>query len=144
MKTITINIDCKNNDLYTEQDVVNKINRLLEDIAEECDMYKDKVDAVARNTKFIICEMSGCSNSEYKQLLEDYRMNRLKKPSDPYIKEVVDILGKDYGFDLDSTFVSYAKRNIEPRRDSPFQTVAIIDIINAMIKLKEKLNEEKN
>lgn len=88
-----------------------------------------------RNTKFVVREMSGLSNKEYKQLLEAHRADRYKKAIDPYIKEVIDV---------NSDIISYAKRHARPKHNSPFQTVAIIDIINAMIKLKEKLNEEKD
>lgn len=98
---------------------------------------------IARNTKFVVREMTGYSNTSYKILLEDYCRTKFDKPIDPYIKEIVDTLAEDYSIDLDSDFISYAKKNATVKPDSPFQTVAIIDIINAMIKLKEKLNEEK-
>lgn len=98
---------------------------------------------VARNTKFIVREMTGYSNTSYKIFLEDYCRTKFDKSIDPYIKEIVDVLAKDYGVNLDSDFISYAKKNATAKPDSPFQTVAIIDIINAMIKLKEKINEEK-
>lgn len=39
---------------------------------------------------------------------------------------------------------SYAKRHSKPKEDSPFQTIAIIDIINAMIKLKKKVDDKEN
>lgn len=99
---------------------------------------------VARNTKFVIREMTGYSNTSYKILLEDYYRTKFDKSIDPYIKEIVDTLAEDYGVNLDSDFISYAKKNATAKPDSPFQMVAIIDIINAMIKLKEKLNEEKD
>lgn len=86
--------------------------------------------------------MSGLSNKEYKQLLKYYHTNKLKKASDPYIKEIVDVLAEDYGIEVDSDFISYAKRNSKPKEDSPFQTIAIIDIINAMIKLKKKVGDK--
>jgi hypothetical protein len=99
---------------------------------------------VARNTKFVVREMTGYSNTSYKILLEDYYRTKFDKSIDPYIKEIVNVLAKDYGVGLDSDFISYAKKHATAKPDSPFQTVAIIDIINAMIKLKEKLNEEKD
>lgn len=124
-----------------DSDVIDVITKLNEDLLagkEYCDIVRH------RNTKFVVREMSGLSNKEYKQLLENYRADRYKKAIDPYIKDVVDILAKDYGIDVISDIISYAKRHARPKHNSPFQTVAIIDIINAMIKLKEKLNEEKN
>lgn len=143
MKTLNIKIDCKDDGLYTEQDIVDKINQLLADIAEECDEFNDKRNAVKRNTKFVILEMTGYSNASYKILLEDYHRTKFDEGIDPYTKEIVDTLAGDYGIDVDSNFISYAKKNAAAKPDSPFKTVAVIDIINAMIKLKEKLNEEK-
>lgn len=114
-------------------------SKLSDDISEE----KERRIIIPRNTKFVVREMSGLSNKEYKGLLEEYNSNKFKKPSDydPYIKEIVDTLAKDYGIDVDSDFISYVKRHAKPKEDSPFQTIAIIDIINAMIKLKDKINE---
>ena len=118
----------------------DEISKLTDDILEEKERHNI---IVPRNTKFVVREMSGLSNKEYKQLLEEYRSNKFKKPSncDPYIKEIVDVLANDYGIDIDSDFISYVKRHAKPKENSPFQTIAIIDIINAMIKLKDKINE---
>ena len=124
-----------------DSDVIDVITKLNEDLLagkEYCDIVRH------RNTKFVVREMSGLSNKELFILLENYRADRYKKAIDPYIKDVVDILAKDYGIDVISDIISYAKRHARPKHNSPFKTVAIIDIINAMIKLKEKLNEEKN
>lgn len=123
---------------YNIKDIEDTISKLNSDILEE----KERRDIIRpRNTKFVVREMSGLSNNEYKQLLKYYHANEIKNASDPYIKNIIDLLAEDYGIDIDSDFVSYAKRHAKPKYDSPFQTVAIIDIINAMIKLKEKLNE---
>lgn len=113
-------------------------SKLTDDILEEKERHNI---IVPRNTKFVVREMSGLSNKEYKQLLKYYNTNELKKACDPYIKEVVDVLAEDYGIEVDSDFISYAKRYSKPKPDSPFQTIAIIDIINAMIKLKDKEDE---
>lgn len=51
-------------------------------------------------------------------------------------------MAEDYGIEVDSDFISYAKRHAKPKPDSPFQTIAIIDIINAMIKLKDKIGDK--
>lgn len=111
------------------------INKLTDDALEEKERHNI---IVPRNTKFIVREMSGLSNKEYKQLLKYYHTNELKKANDPYIKEIVNVLAEDYSIEIDSDFISYAKRHAKPKPDSPFQTIAIIDIINAMIKLKKK------
>lgn len=123
---------------YNVKDIEDTISKLDDYILEE----KERRNIIIpRNTKFIVREMSGLSNKEYKQLLKYYHTNELKKASDPYIKEIVDVLAEDYGIEVDSDFISYAKRHVKPKPDSPFETVAIIDIINAMIKLKDKINE---
>lgn len=127
-------------DVIDFDEVKDVLSQLTDDLLEE----KQRRHKVARNTKFVIQEMTGYSNTSYKILLEDYYRTKFDKPIDPYIKEIVDVLAKDYGVNLDSDFISYAKKNATAKPDSPFQTVAIIDIINAMIKLKEKLNEEKD
>lgn len=115
----------------------DEISKLTDDILEE----KERHNIIfPRNTKFVVREMSGLSNKEYKQLLKYYNTNELKKACDPYIKEVVDVLAEDYGIEVDSDFISYAKRHAKPKENSPFQTIAIIDIINAMIKLKKKVD----
>lgn len=115
------------------------INKLTDDALEE----KERRNIIIpRNTKFIVREMSGLSNKEYKQLLKYYHTNELKKASDLYIKEIIDVLAEDYGIEVDSDFISYAKSHAKPKPDSPFQTIAIIDIINAMIKLKNKVGDK--
>jgi hypothetical protein len=120
---------------YNVKDIEDTISKLDDYILEEKERHNI---IVPRNTKFVVREMSGLSNKEYKQLLKYYNTNELKKACDPYIKEVVDVLAEDYGIEVDSDFISYAKRHAKPKPDSPFQTIAIIDIINAMIKLKDK------
>lgn len=127
-------------DVTDFDEVKNVLSQLADDLLEEKERHRN----IARNTKFVIREMTDYSNSSYKILLEDYYRTKFDKPIGPYIKEIVDTLAEDYGVDLDSDFISYAKKNATAKPDSPFQTVAIIDIINAMIKLKEKLNEEKD
>lgn len=123
---------------YNVKDIEDTVSKLFDDVIEE----KERRNIIVpRNTKFVVREMSGLSNKEYKQLLKYYHTNELKKATDPYIKEIIDILANDYGIDIDSDFISYAKRHAKPKPDSPFQTIAIIDIINAMIKLKDKINE---
>lgn len=123
---------------YNVKDIEDTISKLDDYILEEKERHNI---IVPRNTKFVVREMSGLSNKEYKQLLKYYNTNELKKACDPYIKEVVDVLAEDYGIEVDSDFISYAKRHAKPKENSPFQTIAIIDIINAMIKLKDKINE---
>lgn len=119
----------------------DKISKLSDDILEEKECRNI---IIPRNTKFIVREMSGLSNKEYKQLLKYYHTNELKKAIDPYIKEIVNVLAEDYGIEVDSDFISYAKRHAKPKPDSPFQTIASIDIINAMIKLKDKIGDKEN
>lgn len=120
---------------YNVKDIEDTISKLDDHILEE----KERRNIIIpRNTKFIVREMSGLSNKEYKQLLKYYHTNEMKKASDPYIKEIVDVLAEDYGIEVYSDFISYAKRHAKPKPDSPFQTIAIIDIISAMIKLKKK------
>lgn len=123
---------------YNIKDIEDTISKLNFNILEEKEHHNI---IVPRNTKFVVREMSGLSNKEYKQLLKYYNTNELKKACDLYIKEVVDVLAEDYGIEVDSDFISYAKCHAKPKPDSPFQTIAIIDIINAMIKLKDKINE---
>lgn len=126
---------------YNVKDIEDTISKLDEYILEE----KERRNIIIpRNTKFIVREMSGLSNKEYKQLLKYYHTNEMKKTSDPYIKEIVDVLAEDYGIEVDSDFISYAKRHAKPKPDSPFQTIAIINIINAMIKLKDKIGDKEN
>lgn len=126
---------------YNVKDIEDTISKLDDYILEE----KERRNIIIpRNTKFIVREMSGLSNKEYKQLLKYYHTNEMKKASDPYIKEIVDVLAEDYGIEVDSDFISYTKRHAKPKPDSPFQTIAIIDIINAMIKLKKKVGDKED
>ena len=126
---------------YNIKDIEDTISKLNFNILEE----KERRNIIIpRNTKFIVREMSGLSNKEYKQLFKYYHTNELKKASDPYIKGIVDVLAEDYGIEVDSDFISYAKLHAKPKPDSPFQTIAIIDIINAMIKLKDKIGDKEN
>ena len=152
----TFNIDKKGEVKYhySSPDGIININKICKkgrsyETNDHCSLYpktmihKERHNIIVpRNTKFIVREMSGLSNKEYKKLFKYYHTNELKKASDPYIKEVVDVLAEDYGIEVDSDFVSYAKRHAKPKPDSPFQTIAIIDIINAMIKLKDKIGDK--
>lgn len=80
----------------------DEISKLSDDVIEE----KERRNIIVpRNTKFVVREMSGLSNKEYKQLLKYYNANELKKACDPYIKEVVDVLAEDYGIEVDSDFI---------------------------------------
>lgn len=126
---------------YNIKDIEDTISKLNFNILEEKERHSI---IIHRNTKFIVREMSGLSNKEYKQLLKYYHTNELNKASDPYIKGIVDVLAEDYGIEVDSDFISYAKLHAKPKPDSPFQTIAIIDIINAMIKLKDKIGDKEN
>lgn len=130
--------------LYKDVKDFDEVKDVIQESMNDLVKEKERRHKIARNNKFIVREMTGYSNTSYKILLEDYYRTKFDKTIDPYIKEIVDTLAEDYGVDLDSNFISYAKKNATAKPDSPFQTVAIIDIINAMIKLKEKLNEEKN
>ena len=126
---------------YDIEAIIGSIGELADEILKE----KDRLKIIRpRNTKFVVREMSGCSNKEYKQILKDYEENRIKKSSDPYIKEIVDVLANDYGVEVNSDFISYAKKLAKPKEDSRFKSVAIIDIINAMIKLKDKVGDEED
>ena len=122
-------------------DLTDTISKLSDDILKE----KERLKIIRpRNTKFVVREMTGMSNKEYKQLLKDYKENRIKKSSDPYIKEIVDVLSNDYCIEVNSDFISYAKILAKPKPDSLFKSVAIIDIVNAMIKLKNKIKDKED
>lgn len=150
----TFNIDEKGEVKYhySSPDGITNIDKIYKrassnEINEQQEIIKISNDIddiiVPRNTKFVVREMSGLSNKEYKNLLKEYNSRISEKPADydPYIKEIVNVLSEDYGIEVDSDFISYAKRHAKPKPDSPFQTIAIIDIINAMIKLKDKEDE---
>ena len=124
-------------------DIADVISKLYDDGLEE----KERRNIIVpRNTKFVVREMTDMSNKEYKNLLKEYNSRIFEKQTDydPYIKEIVEVLANDYRLDVDSDFISYAKRHAKPKPDSPFQTIAIIDIINAMIKLKDKIKDKED
>lgn len=118
---------------------------IYKELADDILKEKERLKIIRpRNTKFVVREMTGISNKEYKQLLKDYKENRIKNSSDPYIKEIVDVLANDYCVEVNSDFISYAKILTKPKADSRFKSVAIIDIINAMIKLKNKIKDKED
>lgn len=134
MKMLNIKISCKDNDLYIEQDIVDKINQLLADIAEECnENNKDRDNIVARNTKFVVRKMTTMSNKDYKAFLKKFK-EKEEMACHVWFQSFEDIL-KISELDLDHEVIIEAA-NIYNR--------SIYHLNKALLKLKEKLNEEKD
>ncbi len=105
------------------------IQGLMDDLLNE----QQRRHNIARNTKFIVRVMTGMSNREYKKWLSKYN----KKEEIPFyhFRDDYDRIIKLSGLDIDNDIIL----------DLMFvSNLYYKDLVNALLKLKEKLNEEKD
>ncbi len=134
MRMLNIKINCKDNGLYTEQDVVDKINQLLADIAEECNEHnEDRHNSVARNTKFVVRKMTSMSNKEYKAFLKKFKEKEVMRydETSQCFEDILKISSLEFDHEVILKAVDVYNRNV-------------YHLNKALLKLKEKLNEEKD
>lgn len=108
-----------------DSDVIDIITRLNEDFLKE----QERRDIIrSRNTKFVIKELFGFSNKEYKTYLKKY--NKKDELHDYHFRSYYESIIKVSGLDVDAEFI------LETMYMSKLSAK---DLINTLLKLKEKL-----
>ena len=103
--------------------------KLANDLLEE----KQRRYKIARNTKFVVREMTDMSNREYKEWLSKY--NKKEGIRNYHFRDDYDRIIKLSGLDIDNDIIL----------DLMFvSNLYYKNLVNALLKLKEKLNEEKD
>lgn len=110
-----------------DSDVIDIMTRLNEDFLKEqecCDIVR------SRNTKFVIKDLFGFSNKEYKAYLKKY--NKKDELHDYHFRSYYESIIELSGLDVDAEFI------LETMYMSKLDSKKLIA---ALLKLKEKLNE---
>lgn len=105
------------------------IGKLADDVLKE----KHRSRNIARNTKFVVHEMTGMSNKDYKAFLKKFKEKEVTR-YDETSQCFEDIL-KISGLELDHEVILEAANQYNR---------SIYHLNKALLKLKEKLNEEKD
>lgn len=112
-----------------DSDIIDIMTRLNEDFLKE----QERRDIIrSRNTKFVVREMSGWTNKRYKEFLREYEA--LEQIHTyfyyPYYNDIIDLSGLNDIIDKDVILESMY-----------CSTSSAKDLVNTLLKLKEKLNE---
>lgn len=113
-----------------DSDVIDIMTRLNEDFLKE----QERQDIVrSRNTKFVIKEFFGFSNKEYKAYLKKY--NKKDALHDYHFRSYYENIIHLSGLNVDTEFIleSMYMSKLDSKK-----------LISTLLKLKEKLNEEKD
>lgn len=113
-----------------DSDVINIMTKLNEDFLKEQELMEN---VRHRNTKFVIKEFFGFSNKEYKAYLKEY--NKKDELHDYHFRSYYESIIKLSGLDVDTEFIleSMYMSKLDSKK-----------LIAALLKLKEKINEEKD
>lgn len=113
---------------YDIETITGSISELSDEILKE----KERLKIIRpRNTKFIVREMTGMSNKEYKALLNKYNKQE-EQPDYNYEKFYKNII-KLSGLDLNNDFIIYVLYK--------YFWLTSRDLIEALLKLKDKEDE---
>lgn len=107
----------------------NIIGKLMEYLQEE----KHRSHNIARNTKFIVREMTGMSNKDYKAFLKKFKEKEVMRYDEmsQCFEDILKISSLEFDHEVILEAVDVYNRNV-------------YHLNKALLKLKEKLNEEKN
>lgn len=103
------------------------IGKLMEYLQEE----KERRHKIARNTKFIVREMTGMSNKDYKAFLKKFKEKELMRydETSQCFEDILKISSLEFDHEVILEAVGVYNRNV-------------YHLNKALLKLKEKLNEE--
>lgn len=107
----------------------NIIGKLMENFLEE----KERRHNIARNTKFVVREMTGMSNKDYKAFLKKFKEKEVMRydETSQCFEDILKISSLEFDHEVILEAVDVYNRNV-------------YHLNKALLKLKEKLNEEKN
>lgn len=107
------------------------ISKLADDILKE----KERINIIRpRNTKFVVREMTGMSNKEYKELLNKYN-NQEEEPDYNYRKYYNDIIRLS-DVDVNNDFILYVLFK--------YFWLSYEHLVKALLKLKNKIEDKKD
>ena len=123
----------KNSVRYMMNWAQDRTDKLLTELADNFLEEKHRSRNIARNTKFVVREMTGMSNKDYKAFLKKFKEKEVTR-YDETSQCFEDIL-KISELELDHEVVLEAANQYNR---------SVYHLNKALLKLKEKLNEEKN
>ena len=116
---------------YDIETITDSISELSDDILKE----KERLNIIRPcNTKFVVREMTGMSNKEYKAILNKYN-NQEEEPDYNYRKYYNDIIRLS-GVDVNNDFILYILFK--------YFWLSYEHLVKALLKLKDKIEDKKD
>lgn len=123
----------KNSVRYMMNWAQDRTDKLLTELADNSLEEKHRSRNTARNTKFVVREMTGMSNKDYKAFLKKFKEKEAMRydETSQYFEDILKISSLEFDHEVILEAVDVYNRNV-------------YHLNKALLKLKEKLNEEKN
>lgn len=123
----------KNSVRYMMNWAQDRTDTLLTELADNFLEEKHRSRNIARNTKFVVREMTGMSNKDYKAFLKKFKEKEVMRydETSQCFEDILKISSLEFDHEVILEAVDVYNRNV-------------YHLNRALLKLKEKLNEEKN
>lgn len=123
----------KNSVRYMMNWAQDRTDKLLTELADNFLEEKHHSHNIARNTKFIVREVTGMSNKDYKAFLKKFKEKEVTRydETSQCFEDILKISSLEFDHEVILEAVDVYNRNV-------------YHLNKALLKLKEKLNEEKN
>lgn len=123
----------KNSVQYMMNWAQDRTDKLLTELADNFLEEKHRSRNIARNTKFIVREMTGMSNKDYKAFLKKFKEKEVMRydETSQCFEDILKISSLEFDHEVILEAVDVYNRNV-------------YHLNKALLKLQEKLNEEKN
>lgn len=123
----------KNSVRYMMNWAQDRTDKLLTELADNSLEEKHRSRNIARNTKFVVREMTGMSNKDYKAFLKKFKEKDVMRydETSQCFEDILKISSLEFDHEVILEAVDVYNRNVW-------------HLNKALLKLKEKLNEEKN
>lgn len=122
----------KNSVRYMMNWAQDRTDKLLTELADNFLEEKHRSHNIARNTKFVVREMTGMSNKDYKAFLKKFKEKEATRydETSQCFEDILKISSLEFDHEVILEAVDVYNRNV-------------YHLNKALLKLKEKLNEEK-
>nr|DAT36251.1 MAG TPA: hypothetical protein [Caudoviricetes sp.] len=123
----------KNSVRYMMNWAQDRTDKLLTELADNFLEEKHRSHNIARNTKFVVREMTGMSNKDYKAFLKKFKEKEVMRydETSQCFEDILKISSLEFNHEVILEAVDVYNRNV-------------YHLNKALLKLQEKLNEEKN
>lgn len=123
----------KNSVRYMMNWARDRTDRLLTELADNSLEEKHRSHNIARNTKFVVREMTGMSNKDYKAFLKKFKEKEVMRydETSQCFEDILKISRLEFDHEVILEAVYVYNRNVS-------------HLNKALLKLKEKINEEKD